>query len=87
MHEFTFFPFRVKLEGQMFGFNNTIPHEVINPSSSPRIVLLFDVLLPEIQMDRFARAKVVLLGESGGVLAWHTVVRVYYPPRDTVAMG
>ena len=35
-------------EGQLMGFNNTIPHEVINPSSDARIVLLFDVLLPDI---------------------------------------
>jgi len=35
-------------EGQLMGFNNSIPHEVINPSAEPRIVLLFDVLLPDV---------------------------------------
>jgi aspartyl/asparaginyl beta-hydroxylase (cupin superfamily) len=35
-------------EKHMMSFNNSIPHEVINPSPEPRLALLFDSLLPGI---------------------------------------
>jgi len=38
-------------EKTLFSFNNSQPHEIINPSKSPRIVLLIDVLLDHIHTN------------------------------------
>ena len=57
-------------EGQLMGFNNSIPHEVINPSSDARVVLLFDVLLPDIlRSDKGHRETMAYLtGKWGATL-------------------
>lgn len=41
----------------MMSFNNSIPHEVINPSQHPRLVLLFDALLPDIHSSDKGRKE------------------------------
>jgi len=44
------------VEGSLLAFNNSHPHEIINPSEDPRYVLLFDVLLPQITDNETALA-------------------------------
>jgi hypothetical protein len=44
-------------EKTLFSFNNSKPHEVINPSSSSRIVLIIDVLLNDIYSNENLREK------------------------------
>jgi hypothetical protein len=41
----------------LFSFNNSKPHEVINPSSSSRIVLVIDVLLRDIYSNESLKKK------------------------------
>ena len=49
--------------GELFAFNNSLPHEVMNLASRPRVVLLLDVLTPELLEEDAETRRAAAMGE------------------------